>query len=201
MFWRSYAVTFIFFACIACASDQPATHAAPNHTSARRLTVIGVSNFGEVTPNLFRGGQPKLAGYDNLKRMGVDIVVDLRISGEGNEKKDVTKAGMKFVPLRWHCMYPHDEVFAKFLKLLRDNPGKKIFVHCRYGDDRTGMMIAAYRMADEGWTPSEARKEMQKFGFHRLVCPRLVPYEARFPEHLKNGSAFKGWRNHPPEPH
>lgn len=193
-----YALIVVFGACIATASGQPAVtpHAASSHVPARKLTVVGVSNFGEVTPHLFRGGQPTLAGYEQLKQMGIDIVVDLRLSGKGNEQKDVNKAGMKFVSLEWHCMFPHDEVFAKFLKLLRDNPDKKIFVHCRYGDDRTGMMIAAYRMANQGWTPEEARREMQKFGFHPLVCPRLGPYEKQFPEHLKNGSAFKDWRKH-----
>lgn len=205
MFWRrKCAVIFLFAACIATASDRPAAiapHAAASHIPARRITVIGLSNFGEVTPHLFRGGQPKAAGYAHLKQMGIDMVVDLRLSGQDNEKKDVNKAGMKFVSLRWHCMFPNDEVFAKFLKLLRENRDKKIFVHCRYGDDRTGMMIAAYRMADEGWTPEEARKEMEKFGFHRLVCPRLGPYETHFPEHLKNSSAFKDWRNHSAESH
>jgi protein tyrosine phosphatase (PTP) superfamily phosphohydrolase (DUF442 family) len=197
--WRHrYAFIFLFAACIATASDQPAItpHAAASYVPSRKITVVGVSNFGEITPHLFRGGQPKLAGYEHLKQMGIDIVVDLRLSGEGNEEKDVNKAGMKFVSLKWHCMFPHDEVFAKFLELMRDNPDKKIFVHCRYGDDRTGMMIAAYRMAIQAWTPEEARKEMEKFGFHRLVCPRLGPYEKRFPEHLKNGMAFKDWRTH-----
>jgi hypothetical protein len=201
---HSYGVILPFAASVAIASSQSngiASHAAPSHVPARRITVVGVSNFGEVTPHLFRGGQPKGAGYEHLKQMGIDIVVDLRLSGDGNEKKDVNRAGMKFVPLRWHCMYPHDEVFARFLKFLHDNRGKKIFVHCRYGDDRTGMMIAAYRMAEEGWTPEEARKEMEKFGFHRLVCPRLGPYESHFPEHLKNGSAFKDWRKQPAAPH
>ena len=201
---HSYGVILPFAACVAIASSQSngiASHADPSHVPARRITVVGVSNFGEVTPHLFRGGQPKGAGYEHLKQMGIDIVVDLRLSGDGNEKKDVNRAGMKFVPLRWHCMYPHDEVFARFLKFLHDNRGKKIFVHCRYGDDRTGMMIAAYRMAEEGWTPEEARKEMEKFGFHRLVCPRLGPYESHFQEHLKNGSAFKDWRKQPAAPH
>jgi protein tyrosine/serine phosphatase len=146
MFCRHrYALVFCFVACIAPASKQTAVapHSASSHVPARKITVIGVSNFGRVTPHLFRGGQPKLAGYEHLKQMGIDLVVDLRLSGEGNEKQDVNKAGMKFVSLPWHCMFPHDSVFAKFLELLRDNRDKKIFVHCRYGDDRTGMMIAA----------------------------------------------------------
>jgi tyrosine-protein phosphatase SIW14 len=197
MFWRHrYALIFLFAACSATASDQPSAtrHAAASHIPARKITVVGVSNFGEVTPHLFRGGQPKLVGYEHLKQMGIDMVVDLRLSGEDNERKDVNKAGMQFVSLKWHCMFPRDDVFATFLKLLSENRGKKIFVHCRYGDDRTGMMIAAYRMANEKWTPEEARGEMEKFGFHHFVCPRLGPYERHFPEHLKTSSAFKDWR-------
>jgi tyrosine-protein phosphatase SIW14 len=182
--------------CIATSADQfpkkPDTSAAEQ--PARRSTVIGVSNFGEVNSHLFRGGQPKGAGYANLKKMGVDVVVDLRLSGNDTEKKNVTKVGMEYVAIPWHCMFPKDRVSAKFLSVLEENKEKKVFVHCRYGDDRTGMMIAAYRMAVEGWTPEEARKEMEKFGFHKLVCPRLGPYEKNFPEHLMKSADFKEWR-------
>jgi pullulanase/glycogen debranching enzyme len=96
--------------------------------------------------------------------------------------------------LVWHCYLPEDKVFGRFLRLVQDNPDKKIFVHCRYGDDRTGMMIAAYRMAFEGWSAKEARKEMEQFGFHRLVCPSLGPYEKDFPEHLAKHAAFRNLR-------
>ena len=177
-----------------CAQTPQQSHPSPTHTPARRITVLGVSNFGEVTPNLLRGGQPTGRGYQNLKKMGVDIVVDVRLSGRDKEKKLVNQAGMKFVAIPWHCDLPRDHVFAEFLALMRENEGKKIFVHCRYGDDRTGMMIAAYRMAVEGWTPKEARKEMEKFGFHRVICPSLGPYEAHFPEHLRKSDDFRAWR-------
>jgi tyrosine-protein phosphatase SIW14 len=166
----------------------------PSAAEASRITVFGVPNFGEATSHLYRGGQPQLVGYKNLKKMGVDIVVDLRLSGRDTEKKNVENAGMKYVAIPWHCYFPKDKQFAEFLTLLRENRAKKIFVHCRYGDDRTGMMIAAYRMAVENWTPEEARKEMEKFGFHKLVCPRLGHYEHDFPEHLKKSSDFKEWR-------
>jgi tyrosine-protein phosphatase SIW14 len=198
MLWRKQCVVWsVLAACIAIASDQPAAGASASaaHSPAHRRTVVGVSNFGEVTPHLYRGGQPKGTGYQHLKEMGIDIVVDLRLSGEDAEKHNVTKAGMRYVSIPWHCLFPKDRVFAQFLKLLRDNPNKKVFVHCRYGDDRTGMMIAAYRMAVEGWTPKEARKEMEKFGFHPMVCPALVHYEAEFPEHLKKNSAFRDLRS------
>jgi len=54
----------------------------------------------------------------------------------------VRRHGMQYVAIPWHCPFPRDETFARFLRLMRDNPNKKVFVHCRLGDDRTGMMIA-----------------------------------------------------------
>jgi protein tyrosine phosphatase (PTP) superfamily phosphohydrolase (DUF442 family) len=189
----------VLAACAAAASDPPSanseTRASGNHHTARKVTIIGVSNFAEVSPHLYRGGQPKGTGYEHLKQVGVDIVVDLRLSGKDTEKQNVTKAGMKFVSMPWHCMLPKDHIFAQFLKLLRENPDKKIFVHCRYGDDRTGMMIAAYRMAVEQWTAEEARKEMEKFGLHRMVCPALVPYERSFPARLRDSQGFRNLRS------
>jgi protein tyrosine/serine phosphatase len=65
------------------------------------------------------------------------------------------------------------------------------------GDDRTGMMIAAYRMAAQGWSADRAMREMELFGFtrvHHFICPSLAKYEENFPEHLKHRSAFKGVR-------
>jgi protein tyrosine phosphatase (PTP) superfamily phosphohydrolase (DUF442 family) len=194
---RSLAVACAVFLALGASAAPPQTQQrAPQgpHAPARRITVIGVSNFGEVTPKLYRGGQPKGTGYEHLKKMGVDIVVDLRLSGRDAEKRNVTKTGIQFVAIPWHCYFPKDRVFAEFLKLLQENPDKKVFVHCRYGDDRTGMMIAAYRMAVQGWTPDEARREMHKFGFHRTICPSLGPYETNFPKRLKNGPDFQALR-------
>ena len=203
--WWSMKVTFptarglvvaVIVTTVLCGNAEPAqsktrTASAPEHSPGTRLTLEGVGNFGEVTPMLYRGGQPKPTGLEGLAKMGVNIVVDVRLTGRDKERKEVNKQGMQFVELPWHCLFPKDETFARFLKLLRDNPGKKVFVHCRYGDDRTGMMIAAYRMAVEGWTPEEAQKEMKKFGFHRMICPSLGPYEKSFPEHLRDNPSFQ----------
>jgi tyrosine-protein phosphatase SIW14 len=162
-----------------------------------RRRVNGIGDFGEVTPRLFRGAQPNHAGFKALSKMGVGIVVDTRGNRTRTEGKEVRRLGIKYVAIPWHCPSPHDETFAKFLRLMRENPDKKVFVHCRLGDDRTGMMIAAYRMADEDWTADEAMREMRKFGFsdaHHFICPTLASYEEHFPEHLKTNPVFRGVR-------
>jgi tyrosine-protein phosphatase SIW14 len=165
----------------------------------RRLEEKGVPNFGEVTPNLYRGGLLNPTGLKALAKMGVNIVVDLH-ANDASEEKEVRRLGLQYVAIPWHCPWPKDEVFVKFLKLLQENKGKKVFVHCRLGDDRTGMMVAAYRMAEEGWTADEAMNEMRSFGFtrsHHFLCPSLAGYEKEFPERLKNNPAFAEVRPKP----
>lgn len=160
---------------------------------APRSRLQGVPNFGTVTATLYRGGQPTKEGFGNLAKIGINIVVDLRGS-RASERQVVTGLGMTYVALPWHCYSPHDEHFAQFLTLLRQNPGKKVFVHCRDGDDRTGMDIAAYRMAEEAWTAQAAKEEMEAYGvnwFRRTICPGLASYEEQFPARYKTSPAFR----------
>ncbi|MDQ1389385.1 MAG: hypothetical protein QOF56_2839 [Acidobacteriaceae bacterium] len=164
----------------------------------RKLSGQGVPNFGEVTPTLYRGGLLSGDGLKALKKVGVSVVIDTRANNK-HEKRAVEALGMKYVAIPWHCPWPKDEVFAKFLKVVHENRGKKVFVHCRLGDDRTGMMVAAYRMAEEGWTAEEAMNEMRSFGFtktHHFICPSLAGYERHFPEHLKQNPIFAEERTH-----
>jgi|SRR5690348_17346112 len=159
---------------------------SPDHLVGKHLKAKGVPNFGQVTPTLYRGGQPSKEGFEKLARMGIAIVVDT-----GRSRRDealIKSLGMTYVPLPWYCPFPRDKVFERFIEIIRENPGKKIFVHCRFGEDRTGMMIAAYRMGAQGWTAKEAMQEMHAFGYggiHHLMCPGLARYEKSFPRRFQ----------------
>lgn len=193
--------------CLAAQSPPPRASSLPSearHFAAPRLNLQGVPNFGQVTPRLYRGAQPTEEGFAGIAKLGINIVVDLRGS-RASERRVVTGLGMRYVAFPWHCYSPRDEVLAQFLTLLRENPGKKVFVHCKVGDDRTGMDIAAYRMVEQGWTAEEARKEMEAYGvnwFHRMICPRLRSYENEFPRRFETSPAFQGLRSdkHAPQP-
>jgi len=206
-FWRCSRTLAIvaIFAFTLCATSQGPEISSPSAASrsfANRVTIKGVSNAGEVTPLLYRGAQPTAQGFDSLAKMGINIVVDLRGSRQ-NERERVNQLGMQYVAIPWHCPFPHDDAFARFLALLRENPGKKVFVHCRLGDDRAGMTVAAYRMAEEGWTAPEAMKEMQAYGFsssHHVLCPGLSSYESSFPRRFSTSPVFHSLRASPPSP-
>ena len=53
------------------------------------------------------------------------------------------------------------------LNLVDDSAGP-IFVHCRRGADRTGTVIACYRITHDGWTNQRALKEATSYGMSWL---------------------------------
>lgn len=191
-----FAALFLLVPSLSGSPPQRAQETSPptQHSMGSRRHYEGLLNFAEVSPKLYRGGQPGVDGLQQLKDMGVGIVIDMRGSKSPHEEAAVNELGMQYVSIPWHCPFPSDEKFARFLKIVEDNPDKKIFVHCRLGDDRTGMAIAAYRIAEEGWPAEDALNEMKEFGYHgwhRAICPNLSIYAKHFPKHLKKSPAFK----------
>lgn len=186
------AMTLCATACLHHA-DHPAT-GNPQHPVGSRLTAPGIPQFAKVTPDLYRGGQPGADGLETLSKMGVNVVVDLRGGHSKVEEAAVTKLGMQYISIPSHCPFPSDKPWARFLAVMRENQGKKVFVHCRLGDDRTGIAIATYRISEEGWSADEALNEMKKFGFssvHHVICPGLTGYVEGLPEKLKSSPAFR----------
>ena len=168
----------------------------------QKLQIIGVHNAGKITDSLYRGAQPKETGLSELKLLGFTTVVDLR--GEDQEKiawerKRTESLGMRFVHIPvsgWSP--PTDEQVVQFLSLFRGEPGKKVFVHCRFGDDRTGVFVATYRMAFEKWSAEEAMKEMYFFGFNGFWHPAMKSFIRDFPTRLNSSPALALLRNSSP---
>ena len=68
------------------------------------------------------------------------------------ERGLVEQQGMQDVSIPWRQAGSETEEVAQFLELLRANPDKKVFVDCERGAERTGVMVACYRISSErGW--------------------------------------------------
>jgi tyrosine-protein phosphatase SIW14 len=169
----------------------------------QKLKIAGVHNAGKITDFLYRGAQPKQAGLSELKLQGVTTIVDLR--GEDQEKiawerKRAESLGMRFVHIPvsgWSP--PTDEQVVQFLSLFRGEPGQKVFVHCRFGDDRTGVFVATYRMAFEKWSAEQAMKEMYFFGFNGFWHPAMKSFIRDFPSRLNSSPSLASLRSQPPQ--
>jgi tyrosine-protein phosphatase SIW14 len=160
----------------------------------------GLPNFGRVSDNLYRGGQPTSDGFKALHAMGVGIVVNLRDDRAemAVEKGEVESLGMKSVEIPWSANHePSSAQIVEFLDLVRANPDVKIFVHCRRGADRTGVMIASYRIAVEHKPVGEAVSEMHRYHYDWLFRPQLKRYIESLPELLQTDSQFANYRPRP----
>ena len=177
-FFRSSAclATVIAFTGVGC-GRKVAPLAAPvrPNTWAASVSQSGVPNLFKVSPILYRGSQPSREGILQLRAMGVRTIVNLRSWDDDDD--DVSGTGIGYVGIRFHLLHPEDEDVVRFLKLVADPARCPVFVHCMRGVDRTGTMIAIYRMAVEGWTKDEAIREMQLGGFgYDNAFPNLVKY-------------------------
>lgn len=186
------------------ASAQPSSPAAVQPAFGQKLHIAGIRNGGKISAVLYRGAQPSEQGLSEMKKLGITTIVDLR--GEDAEKirwerRTAESLGMRFVniPLSgWSP--PTNEQVVQFFSLLRGDSTQRIFVHCRFGDDRTGVFVATYRMAFEKWTAYQAMKEMYFFGFNGFWHPAMKSFVRNFPERLKSEPALASIGESSPTP-
>jgi tyrosine-protein phosphatase SIW14 len=173
---------------------------APPSWSRSDQEQAGIGNFAKVTDTLYRGAQPSSGGFNALRAMGVAIVVNFRdeASETSTEKREVESLGMKYIGIPWKgSQYPSNAQVLQFLDLVRTNPQVKIFVHCARGADRTGTMIAAYRVAVEHKSVGEAVSEMHGFHYDHFFLPQLERYVDSLPNLLKNDAEFSSYATIP----
>lgn len=175
-------------------TSQPAAPPEMHSAYGEKLRIPAVPNSGKITDHFYRGAQPKLAGLSELKKLGITTVVDLRLEDPAKilwERQQVESLGMHFVHIPvdgWDP--PTNEQVVQFLSLFRDDPSQKIFVHCHFGEDRTGVFVATYRMAVEKWPTDQALKEMYFFGFNGRWHPSMISFVRDFPARLTSAPAL-----------
>jgi protein tyrosine/serine phosphatase len=130
----------------------------------------GIGNFGKVGDSLFRGAQPDGAGIQSLKRLGVKLIINLRQTNDvwQGEAANAWANGIDYtnVPLKG-LGRPTKEEIQTILSLIESSSGA-VFVHCQHGCDRTGTVVACYRMHHDHWTSVEAMKEASQYGISRF---------------------------------
>jgi tyrosine-protein phosphatase SIW14 len=128
-------------------------------------------NFHQVDANLFRGGQPAEGGVARLKSLGVRTIVNLRYEPDlvKAEEAEATAAGIAYynVPMRG-LNRPTDAQVTRILGLIDDPANRPVFVHCKAGSDRTGAIVACYRIARAEWTAERAIREAFDYGMMRI---------------------------------
>jgi len=147
------------------AKGRAAEIASP--ASAVDLSRIRIDNFGRVGPTYFRGAQPEGRDYGDLAALGVKTIINLTSDdAQANEQAMAGQAGLKYFQIAMTTHEPPTPAqLAEFLRIVNDPASQPVYVHCVGGRHRTGVMTAAYRITQNGWTSDQAFQEMKHYKF------------------------------------
>ena len=131
-------------------------------------------NFYEVDPvnGIYRSAQPDHEEFAALEKQGLRTVLNLRNYHSDRGRLEGLKIRECPVPCNAGSMT--EEHVYEALRIIRDEP-KPLLIHCWHGSDRTGTVVAAYRIVFNGYDVESAIAEMceKRYGHHAGIYANL----------------------------
>lgn len=147
---------------------DPASAATPRpQWWAQPLVLAGVPNLHKVSNHLYRSAQPTPAGFQALKTKGIEQVLNLRQYHSDDAKAQGTTLDLQHI--RINAGDFGEREIRDALQIIAESR-EPVLVHCLHGADRTGTVVAAYRMVCQGWNKQQAITELTQggYGYHRM---------------------------------
>lgn len=126
------------------------------------------TNFDTTVNGNYRGARiTSFAQLDSMRRVyGISTIINLAkdaLPKKGPGEIEWSKQlGIEYVSVYLGDAPPSDQNWQKIRDLLSRGG---VYLHCAHGADRTGAVIAKYRIEVEGIEPCDAYREARRFGF------------------------------------
>jgi protein tyrosine/serine phosphatase len=128
-----------------------------------------IPEYHQVNTNLLRGGRPQAGDLAALAHQNIKTIINLENdpTAVAAEKDEAIKLGLNFISSPMSGFWkPHDSQVENILEKLADPSLFPIYIHCKHGQDRTGVIIGLYRVRYDQWSAEKAYDEMRAYGFH-----------------------------------
>ena len=160
--------------CLAAAlpAAEPAPRLRPAEWAAPMINV-SLENCYRVSDDLYRCEQPGKTDIASLRALGIRSIFNLR--RWHSDSKDLAQAGFTLLTERMEADELTVDDLVAALRQFRAAP-KPVMVHCWHGSDRTGSVVAAYRIVFQDWPPAAALDELRHggYGYHEKWFPNIV---------------------------
>ena len=142
-------------------------------TPLKKVASKHFKNLYKINDGLYRAEQPSKKGIKEIELMGVKTVLNLRRLR--NNTKKAADFNFNLVHHSIKTKQLNEEDILNALRVIK-NAKEPILVHCWHGSDRTGTIIAAYRMVMDNWSKEQAIKEflIDDLGYHKHRYPNLL---------------------------
>lgn len=136
-----------------------------------------VNNLYMVDTGVYRSAQPDAAAFAELEQMGIREALNLRYL-----YSDKTAAAQTGLTLHHVAMIAGNCDWEKAISALRIIHKRQgaIVIHCKHGADRTGLVVALYRIVFQGWDKERAIDELENGGY------QFHPIYANIPSFIRN---------------
>lgn len=151
---------------------KPKNFSRPDSWAQKEKSDV-LQNFYKVNDHIYRSKQPNAEGMAELASKGFKTIVNLRHYKKDNDLAVDTGLILQHLPINTFTLSKKE--LAIGIEILR-KAEKPILVHCLHGSDRTGALIAAYRIVELGWTKEDAISELKfgGYGYHQIFFPNIL---------------------------
>lgn len=146
---------------------------AQENDRAIKINANTFNNLYKINDSLYRSEQPDSLDVEILNKLGIVSILNLR--KYHNDIDFLKTKNFNFYEVEMHAYWIKNKNVIEALKIINNAP-KPLLIHCKHGSDRTGLIVAMYRIIFEDWTKEKAIDELKKYGFHTIFfnIPRYI---------------------------
>lgn len=127
--------------------------------------------YTSVSTSVFRGPRPTPEDFGYIKQTFKQIISLEGAAEDAQEVIDLYPTVVLSFPISTWDIYFSGITTTRLTEILMgiNSSPRPVLIHCQYGRDRTGLVIAAYRVTVQGWSKDSAMKEAVDMGYHRIL--------------------------------
>jgi len=170
---KNLIIVFVLgFSIFGCSAKKDANVVRKEHY-AQPVAAVKLENFHQVDDKVYRSAQPDKEAFKELYKFGIRY--DLNLRQWHDDEDELANTPIKNYHIKINTSKMTYEQLVKAVSYLAHTDAKTL-VHCLHGSDRTGTVIAGYRIAVQGWSKEKAIDEFVNggFGYHAFLFPNLV---------------------------